>query len=326
MGLAKPQSLLVGRDHETLPTTCTECGSTLVEDAFRGEYSCVECGLVNEEKAVEDKGRPSYTLEQYRKRTTHEPLNMFGHVLGPSQAKTPLQKKAEKHLRKANQWQRFVPETVVRGTVTIKTIAHTYHVPDIIAEFAEKLYKRAQEDSLLKNNSVTSLSTACFYYSCKKHARAINLSDLREHSELTERQFNRSYKALVEAYGQVRVLAPAAFVPEVVHGVCDTWNLEAEAKDTASTKVESEAIRLLSDYYHAMRRKGVFPGVDPRGMANTAVYYTANTLGYKTTQKDVSAVYRITEVTLRSRLKDIVEGLGLEPLEKRTRGVKSKDS
>ena len=46
-------------------------------------------------------------------------------------------------------------------------------------------------------------------------------------------------------------------------------------------------------------------GKDPRGFAASVIYIAAKRMGERKTQAEVSEIAKITEVTLRSRIKDI---------------------
>ncbi len=57
-------------------------------------------------------------------------------------------------------------------------------------------------------------------------------------------------------------------------------------------------------------RKGLpISGRDPRGFAASAIYMAAKPTEHRITQSEVSKVAKITEVTLRSRIKDIKASL-----------------
>ncbi len=50
-------------------------------------------------------------------------------------------------------------------------------------------------------------------------------------------------------------------------------------------------------------------GKDPKGFAASAIYMAARSTKHRKTQTEISDIARITEVTLRTRVKDIKEVL-----------------
>ena len=71
-------------------------------------------------------------------------------------------------------------------------------------------------------------------------------------------------------------------------------------------KTQKEALKLLK----TSSKKGLSTnGKDPKGFAASAIYMAARSTKHRKTQIEVSDIAKITEVTLRTRLKDIKEVL-----------------
>jgi transcription initiation factor TFIIIB Brf1 subunit/transcription initiation factor TFIIB len=156
------------------------------------------------------------------------------------------------------------------------------------------------------------------FYSSKKHGTGIDLKSIIKYADpYNKKTIHASYEALVENYGAVEEPTPVVCVPKVVN------DMRADLNDTEKAQIETHAIGIITNYCNAMNERHCYMSYAPKVMASIAVYYAANDLGYKVTQKEVSAVYRITDVTLRNRTKEMVQRLGLQPLENSGRGKKS---
>ncbi|MFW9874500.1 MAG: hypothetical protein ACFFG0_15445, partial [Candidatus Thorarchaeota archaeon] len=59
------------------------------------------------------------------------------------------------------------------------------------------------------------------------------------------------------------------------------------------------------DIFKKLYKKGCFNGKDPKGLAAALLYFVAKETSLKLTQSEVANAGRVTEVTIRSRLKDI---------------------
>jgi transcription initiation factor TFIIB len=71
-------------------------------------------------------------------------------------------------------------------------------------------------------------------------------------------------------------------------------------------EAQKKAMNMLS---YATRNGLQRIGKDPRGFAASVIYIAAKKTGERKTQAEVSKVANITEVTLRSRIKDIKKNL-----------------
>jgi transcription initiation factor TFIIB len=66
--------------------------------------------------------------------------------------------------------------------------------------------------------------------------------------------------------------------------------------------IQKEALKIFSRSF----KKGLtINGKDPRGFAASAIYLAAKPTSHRKTQTEVSDIAKITEVTLRTRIKDI---------------------
>ena len=70
---------------------------------------------------------------------------------------------------------------------------------------------------------------------------------------------------------------------------------------------------VLNEYILYLKSRRIIPTVvAPTGIAASALYIAAVLCGEKRTQRDIADVVGVTEVTIRTRYKDLVEKLGIE--------------
>ncbi|MFW9943049.1 MAG: transcription initiation factor IIB, partial [Candidatus Thorarchaeota archaeon] len=67
--------------------------------------------------------------------------------------------------------------------------------------------------------------------------------------------------------------------------------------------IEKEAIKVLTNFINSTS----ICGKDPKGLCAGAVYLVAKLKNQKISQKDISRVIGVTEVTLRSRYKEFLQ-------------------
>jgi len=70
-------------------------------------------------------------------------------------------------------------------------------------------------------------------------------------------------------------------------------------------EVEKEAMRVLQNFIKTTS----ISGKDPKGLCAGAIYLVAKLRNVKVSQKDISHVISVTEVTLRSRYKELLKNI-----------------
>ena len=65
--------------------------------------------------------------------------------------------------------------------------------------------------------------------------------------------------------------------------------------------LQLKALRIIKDIF----KTGGYTGKDPKGLAAAVLYFVAKDTIHKKTQSEIAIVANVTEVTIRSRLKDI---------------------
>jgi transcription initiation factor TFIIB len=72
-------------------------------------------------------------------------------------------------------------------------------------------------------------------------------------------------------------------------------------------EVEKEAMRVL----HNFIARNSISGKDPKGLCAGAIYLISKLRNVKVSQKDISHIIGVTEVTLRSRYKELLKSISL---------------
>jgi transcription initiation factor TFIIB len=123
------------------------------------------------------------------------------------------------------------------------------------------------------------------------------LDEISEASGVEKREIGRTYRYIARGL-DIRIIPPdpADYIPRF----CSRLGL--------GSKVEVKAIQILKK----AKKKGLISGKGRVGIAAAAIYIAAILSGKKRTQREIADVIGITEVTVRSRQKEIAEELGLE--------------
>jgi transcription initiation factor TFIIB len=168
------------------------------------------------------------------------------------------------------------------------------HIPQNIKEQAATIYRKALRKDLIRGRSIDAFVAASIYAACRRSEiprplKEITKASLRQHSEVS-----RTYRMLLKELGiKMPIDTPMKFVPNIA------------SKLNINRTTEQKAIQILRD---ASKKRGL-TGKDPRGLAAAALYMACNQNGEKKIQKDIAIAAGTTEVTLRNRLRGIMNVL-----------------
>ncbi|MCK4731673.1 MAG: transcription initiation factor IIB, partial [Methanophagales archaeon] len=288
-------------------TECPECGSkSLVRDYDRAEIFCADCGLVITENIV-DLGPEwrKFDSEQKSKRArTGAPMTYRIHDKGLSTIVSPgpgmslggykLQKWQQRtHIASTSE------RSFVSALTEIDRMASALRLPMNIREQASMLYRKAMKKRLTRGRSIESITSALLYITCRQYGVPRTLEEITEISRVGKKEISRAYRFLLRELDlKIEPSSPVDFVPRF----CSELNLDGDVK--------SKAIAIIKKAKEA----GLTNGPGPIGIAAGAIYMAALISGKHCTQKKVSNVTGVTEVTVRNRYKKMSEELEIKEL------------
>jgi transcription initiation factor TFIIB len=300
---------------------CPECGSIEIKrDRNRAEIICSACGLVIEDSIV-DTGREwrQFEGESEKKERT-------GGILSPSLCdyglRTLMGKKHEFHkiprsrrsqYRRIKKWcEKYLPtahERNMKWTFSeLKRYVSALSLPKSVQETTAILYRKALERNLIKGRSSEALMLGTLYLVCRQQGYPRHISEFAEISNLSKREIARSYRFISREFGlKIQPANPTKYIPRF-----------------ASLLGLSEKTQLIAyDFLKKHPIEKILPGREPKGTAIAALFYASNQTGEKFNQRDAARVSGITEVTLRTRCKELSAKLGIDIKTGRKQGIRS---
>ncbi|MFW9830350.1 MAG: transcription initiation factor IIB family protein [Candidatus Thorarchaeota archaeon] len=281
---------------------CPDCHSqNIVHDPQRGELICTGCGMVLSEAMIDHRaGVRAFTPEEKAQRSTNGlPLSQMlpdfglstkvsthinGNNISPERAG-----RLERILRwnSRSTWRR---RNFTIAFTEIRRLADKLSVPGHIRETAAIYYRKAYKHDLLRGHSIKAMVAACVFAGAKTCGFPLTLDSVLKTSGEEERVIKRCYVLLVKTLN----LKPkrqnlATIVPRFANALGLTALVEQRAIEILG--ITSEKLRLS--------------GKDPKGYVAAAIYLAAKQLGETRSQQAVATALGITEVTLRSRQREI---------------------
>lgn len=294
---------------------CEECGSmSFTHDQTRGEHWCNLCGTVcdafeidygkewrvfsdGEGRDAERTGMPKTNLLHDKGLTTDidwRNRDYSGAPLSGDMAKR-INRLRTQHQR--TRVRNATERNLVLALGELDRLAGQMALPMNIREEAAYIYRKAVEKKLVRGRSIEGVVAASLHAACRLAGTARTLDEIGQHSKTGRKEIGRTFRSIQRELGlRIRPSSPEEYIPRF----CTDLHLPV--------MVESKALTLLSDANSA----NIMAGRGPTGIAAAAIYLAGILEKNKRTQKEVSQVAGVTEVTIRNRFKEICKALDLD--------------
>lgn len=254
--------------------------------------------------------RRAYTSEEINKRRQTETLwrNFGPRTVLPSykidsQGKTLNAKKGLMFSR-LSKIQRSLINSLERNfweaKPKLKLYASKLNIPQYISETAWKIYVEVAKKKLTMGRSIDGFITASLYAAIRIHEFPRLLDDVSDASMVSKRTMFRSLGMIVrEILPELGLDYHPISTEQLIFLFGNKLGFPEEIK--------IKALNILKE----TSKKGLhLVGKDPKGLAAAVLYLVAKKTKFKKTQVEVAQTAKVTEVTIRSRLKDIKAFMG----------------
>lgn len=281
---------------------CPECGGSLIDLNQIGEIVCSKCGLVINERNVDfnHSGKRAYTSQEKNQREhTGAPISSLLPDIGLT---TVIDRKkiTDPDLKRAVKWNTRITwekRNILIATTELKRICSNLNLPNHIRLEAIKLYKEAFKRKLLRGRSINSMIAACIYLAIRIKKIPRTLQEILEESAENEKDIRRCYRVLIR---ELNIKSPNTNPSTLIPTYVANLKLNHEIVETATKIVNTFSAQFSTS------------GKDPKGIVAGAIYLACKLKGLELTQKQIADVVGITEVTLRSRFKELSTKLNVK--------------
>ncbi|AEE92986.1 MULTISPECIES: transcription initiation factor IIB [Acidianus] len=275
----------------------------IVFDANRGEYICTETGEVLEDKVV-DQGPEwrAYTEEENRERSRAGTINLAVHDMGLStymdtRAKDRIKAMRLRKLQIRSRVGTSEQRNLVKAMTILERIIDNLGLPKAVKEEAAIIYRKALEKKLIKGRSIEEVVAASVYAACRKMNIPTTLDEISKATSANKKEIGKAYRLLLrEDVTEVPASDPKYYVMKIA----SLLGLSGKVM-TAATEIVERA-----------KKAGITSGKDPASIAAAAVYIAANINGERRSQREISEVSGVTQVTIRNRYREIARELGID--------------
>ncbi len=291
---------------------CPECRSIhLINDSSHGEMVCVTCGLVISEKAVDT--RPewrSFTREEENGRArTGRPFSNSVYDKGLSTVidwrdcdahGNKLNPEARAKIYRLRKWNTRTrlhassDRNLRHAMAELDRLSSQLSISKSVKEAGALIYRRLLKEKITRGRSIDMIICACLYAACRSQKVPRTIDEFVRVSRGGRVELGRFYRFLIRAMNiKVPLVSPIDYVCR--------FGTELEIPQL----IQGRAIELVK----RATERGLTAGKDPTGLAAAVLYIACQVAGEERTQKVISGVSHVTEVTLRNRYKEIVQAL-----------------
>ncbi len=286
-------------------TRCNECGNTHLErDDVRGELVCESCGLVLEQNAIDSRGPRVFSPEEIS-RVHSSPSNPMRTDRGlGSYIGTPRDAQGKKvntyDTYRLSAWQRrshSVKPTLVEAYSLISQYSSHLGLPETVRDEALSAYRKAAKKDMIRGNSIKDVASAALFYACKVRGvprTADEIIAVTKASRPAMLNINKRFNR------ELGLVAPPTLPQDYVPRFCSLLKLD--------NKIQNKVYDLLKQ----AEEKGKICGKSPVSIAAAAIYIATHLCENYRTQREISDVASVTEVTIRNRYAELTNILGIE--------------
>ena len=265
---------------------------------------CLNCGMISQKEFVVNERR-AYTIQeiQNRKRTEPRwrdfgPRTMLPNTKTDSKGKS-IGAKEQALFSRLSKIQNSLISSIERNfweaKPKLKMLCSKLNIPDYISDSAWKIYSLVAKKKLTMGRSINGFIAGALYAAIRVHDFPRLLDEVCESSLTPRRTVHRSLAMIIrEILPELNLKYQPIKAETLIYRFSNNLELPMEIQ-----KCAIEMLKTASK--NGLKRTGK----DPKGLAAACIYIAARDGNMRKTQSIVADIAKITEVTLRSRAKQI---------------------
>jgi len=286
----------IKEDKDCCDNPCIECRD--------GNVVCLNCGMIFQKEFI-DNERRAYTPEEVNRRKRTEPR---WRDFGPRTMLPNSKIDSKGHIINANGKTLFSRLSKIQNSLIssiernfweakpkLKMLTSKMNIPEYIKDTAWKIYCVVAKKKLTMGRSIDGFIAASMYAAIRVHEFPRLLEDVCDASMTDRHTVIRSLGIITkDVLPELSLSYKPITAEQLVFKFGNDLHLPMEVQKTA--------LNILAK----AKQKGLScVGKDPKGLAASLIYMAAKKTANRKTQAEISEIAKITEVTLRNRVKEI---------------------
>ncbi len=279
---------------------CCDNAKISEEDGF---HVCLNCGFVYS-RILDASPRRAFTQEEIQKRKSTErvysPIGPRTIIRGSRDARGALlSPKYKSKFNRLAKIHRSLTTSYERNLwialPNLQRLQKRLGIPDAVAEDALRIYTQTVKKKLTMGRSIDTLLSASIFAALRVHGIPRTAEEISKVAQIPKKKVIKSYRLIL-----MEVLPKLGL--KVKHFTSERYVDKFNEELKLSMKCRNIAVKLIKN----ARNNGFnSAGKDPKGIAAAAIYIGSKICNENRTQKEISKLARVTEVTLRMRVKDL---------------------
>jgi len=170
-----------------------------------------------------------------------------------------------------------------------------FSLPKTISDIAKQLYKRSDEEKLLRGKPLDAVIAACIFIACRQAHVPRTFREICNLTHVSKKVLGQCYKALEQAFN----LAPGASTNTTSPNTSSSGPENLLVRYCNHLDLPAQVQSICSDIIIAARKHGIADGRSPVSIAGGAIYFTCHLLGKVKSVRDISAVAGVSEGTIK---------------------------
>ena len=276
---------------------CPNCGDgQKVTDIESGELICTKCGYVIHERVGDEEQDWSVLAREPASKLRTSPTSLARSGMGLStiigrpdrSAGSGLNAVMRSTFDRLRTWDFRIKGQDERSLkcafVDLDRLRGTLRLSDAIVEKAAYIYRRAQEQGLVRGRTMRAVMGAAIYIVQREMGISGTLDDIIRATNTKEKDLARAYRILIRELDlKVPMVDPVKCVSRVAN------------KANISERTKRKAMNMIYDVV----KSGLAAGKDPMGLAASVLYVSCVNSGEVKSQAAIADAAGVSEVTLR---------------------------
>jgi transcription initiation factor TFIIB len=276
---------------------CPNCGDgQKVTDIESGELICTKCGYVIHERVGDEEQDWSVLAREPASKLRTSPTSLARSGMGLStiigrpdrSAGSGLNAAMRSTFDRLRTWDFRIKgqdeRSLRRAFVDLDRLRGMLRLSDAIVEKAAYIYRRAQEQGLVRGRTMRAVMGAAIYIVQREMGISGTLDDIIRATNTKEKDLARAYRILIRELDlKVPMVDPVKCVSRVAN------------KANISERTKRKAMNMIYDVVNS----GLAAGKDPMGLAASVLYVSCVNSGEVKSQAAIADAAGVSEVTLR---------------------------
>lgn len=288
---------------------CPECrdpNPNLVEEFGSGDVVCGTCGLVLGDRIVDTRSEwRTFANDEgddpSRVGAASDPLmdgiDQLDTAISFRDGGSGIAKELQRAASRANGGRG--ERNILTAFRDISTMCDAGSLPKTIGDTAKQLYKRSEEEKLLRGKPLEAVIAACIFIACRKNRVPRTFREICQLTRVSKKVLGQCYKTLEQHFN----LSVASNQP--VNGLSSHAGQVKNAPEDLLSRfinhldLPPNVLGVCRDVIIAAREHGIADGRSPISIAGGAIYFTCHLLGKVKSARDISAVAGVSEGTIK---------------------------